>query len=204
MSDQLSEYQWLHRQDLEALCDLDEKMLKRSYRNQTPNDLPEGKTARVAFLPTFAQACWHFGTEELVGEVVRSEPPLIKGSVIPNAQIPRCWLYWVHDFKDNHLVILRAVVNSGDGDSNKNDVKKDLAALLHTATVEARKWSFTHVIVWNPPEELIDATEMRKPIDVEKYDVHSRDSSISCLRWRRGEKSKDEIVWDINEKFCWC
>ncbi|KAI9791066.1 MAG: hypothetical protein M1816_004297 [Peltula sp. TS41687] len=198
----LPECQPLRREDLQELCDLDVKMLKEEYRNQKRVDRPDGKWVRVAFVPSFAQACWHFDVRDFMAKVVRGKTPLVKGGVVPNAQEPRCWLYWMHDLNLNRLVVLRLVIKEDDG---KDDVRKDLTALLHAAVVEAREWNLTDVVVWNPPTALVEAAELLEPDDIERSDVYSRDSNdLPCLRWRRGEKSRDQILWEANEKFEWC
>ena len=207
-------------------------LLKETF--QTP--LLGRQTTRVAFVPTYAQACWHFGTEEHVGKIVRDKVPTVKGAGVfrssggqgeeNKVRDPLCWLYWLHDFKENHLVILRVVINphhqhpnpNPDQPQNGPSLTKGLTSLLHAAITEACAWKFSQVICWNPSQDMIQAADdlvvtaaqqqqqqqqqSKNPLSSE---VSSREmDSIPCLRWRYRVRQPGDIVWEANEKFAWC
>ncbi|KAI9887892.1 MAG: hypothetical protein M1823_000280 [Watsoniomyces obsoletus] len=185
--------QWLEKLDLERLCALDVRGIKEMYEELARQG---DQSVRVAFQPTFAQACWHFGTESHVGKIVTGKDPVVKGAAVDDD----AFLYWTHDFRDNHLVVLRV---RAPGSTDDESIQR-LAALIAAAHEEAKKWNFNAIVVWNPTEAFVKAAKLVAG-DVEgAVDVNDRENdSVPCLRWR-GNQGEPNIQWDANEKFAWC
>jgi hypothetical protein len=188
LDEKFSTLKYLDRSGVEALCAADVENLRTDYESQ---GLEEGTYARATFLPTFAQACWHFGTEEYVAQIVRGKSPKIKG-----AKVDDIALYWSHDFNARKLVILRFAFLKPASDKTMSDT----VALLEAAEKEAREWGFDQIVAWNPSKGIIDAAHALAKDRVEVYD--RMDDSIPSLRWR-GEEERS-IEWNPNEKYAWC
>ncbi len=186
-------FQWLEKPDLERLCNLDVRGIKQMYEELARQG---DKSTRVAFQPTFAQACWHFGAESHVGKIVTGKDPVVKGAAVDD----RNFLYWIHDFRDKHLVVLRVVAPRSMDDESIQQV----AALIAAAHEEARKWNFDAIVVWNPTEAFEKAARSVAGNAEGAVDIHDRDNdSVPCLRWR-WNKGEPDVQWDANEKFAWC
>lgn len=187
-----TETKLLQRSDLESLCAVDQEALKKQFQT-----LAADTYARVTFLPTFAQACWHFGTEEYIGNILFGKSPMTKGALAGDST----WLYWVHDFSEKKLVILR-VVNLDHGNGRETTVAR-LVSLLRVAENEAREWAFGKVVAWNPSEELVEAAKVLEQEGREVEVAERETDSVPSLRWK-GQGAKGVIEWDPNEKYAWC
>lgn len=94
----------LNRQILRQLCEDDVQNLCTKL---TDASLLEGSQIRLAFLPTYDQATWHFGAEEYIAtQLFAGRTPSVKGAMSASGRI---WCYWVHDFNSDRLTILRLV-----------------------------------------------------------------------------------------------
>jgi hypothetical protein len=180
--------EYLDRSGVEAVCAADVETLKYDYEAR---QLDRGTYARITFLPTFALACWHFGTEEYVGKIAVGRSPEIKGARIDNIA-----LYWTHDFNERKLVILRFALLKPASKRTSDDI----VALLMAVEKEAKGWGFGRIVAWNPLEDMIDAAQALAKDGAEVYD--RKEDSIPSLRWRGGEKGLTE--WYPNEKYTRC
>jgi hypothetical protein len=191
---------------LRTLCETDVSAVTSNIRSMP---LPADTYARLAFLPTYAQALWHFRAEEYMASKVfksQSRTPSIKGAISLSGQT---WGYWVHDYNDNKLIFLRLFSSYPSSSTVEEEEKatNEVAAVLRAAQAEAADWSFHQVVIWNPQSRTLDACklvlECGKAPEVRKR----TEGSIPCLRWN-GDKG-DEVFekgleWIVLEKYCWC
>jgi hypothetical protein len=133
--------------------------------------------AHIAFLPTYATATWHFGTEE----------------------------YWVHDFNSDRLTVLRLVLPFYKSETADTGLVAELAQILQAAILEAASWGLKQIAVWNPEEIVLSTTESRlgiKPIVREEIE-----SYIPCLRWKGDDSRSDIkkwIDWSLRDAYQRC
>jgi hypothetical protein len=183
----------LQQDDIRALCDQDVISVTQSLA-----DLPmqaRNKTY-AAFLPTYLQACWHFSKEDFKG-TQGDKVPETKGAISPSQNV---WIYWFHNTTESKLKIQRVVVLDS---SNKERNIEELTSLLRQAAKEARQWGIKEVIFWNPREEVrLAAEKVAKGGGIMVKEEERMESSVPCLRWKRGRK--EDVVWDCNEFYAWC
>ena len=202
--------------DLPALCEQDTAALVASVR-ETP--LAPGTFARVLFLPTYAQAAWHFGAEEFIAASIfpPSHAPSVavefKGAMGASGRV---WAYWVHDFSDDKLTLLRTglprrVEHGGegaDGEVAEREATEELADVLRAAQAEAGRWGLAKVTMWNPDERTREACAKVLGLALGKeVEIRERlEGSIPCLRWKGGKGPGDAetIEWVALEKYTWC
>ncbi|KAH8150912.1 uncharacterized protein LAJ45_05094 [Morchella importuna] len=177
----------LQRADLKHLCKTDQDTLKSQFQSLA---LPPDTHARFTFLPTFAQACWHFGTEEYICEKVLGKSPMVKGALVDN----NTWLYWTHDFAEKKLVVLR-VVASGD----KEGLVARLKGLLSAAEKEAREWEFGKIVAWSPIRELVEAAELlEKEERGIAVDVADRENDRNLLGGTLRRSRRRGQIWSFS------
>jgi hypothetical protein len=185
----------LKKEDLKPLCSEDEKLLLGDFKIQRSDP-----GTRVAFLPTFAQASWHFAKEEIVSTYLASKIPEIKGAITSDGA---AWMYWHYNFNQKKLKVQRVVLLK-PGDAEHEGNVQALALLLLEALKLARDWDLMEVIIWNPCKELQEAAHfVASGKDGLSMKLEERtSSSIPSLRMRDG--SKEEVTWIANEYYAWC
>jgi hypothetical protein len=185
----------LKKDDLESLCSAENTLLLEEFEKERLNP-----GTRVAFLPTFAQASWHFAREEVMSTYLDSQPPDIKGAVTSSGM---AWMYWHYELGDKKLKIQRVVLlKRGEAEHERN--VQELSLLLLEALKVAKDWNLKQVIVWNPCKELQEAAHrVASRNDALSMKLEERTtSSIPSLRMRNG--SKEEVTWLANEYYAWC
>ncbi|KAL6233093.1 hypothetical protein BDW75DRAFT_216046 [Aspergillus navahoensis] len=189
-------------QDLAALCQRDEEILRASLSTPPPTG-DEGKT-RFAIIPDHDHILWHhakeeFGASKLFGP---SKKPEVKGAIAGPAG-NKVWAIWTHRFyrpphsdgsSVNTLYILRLVTETSLPTS------ESLKAVLYAAQSEAASWGLGKVKLWNPPRDLEEAIK----VSGVKFEKRNRErDSIPCLNWF-GNEDPNEVEWVLNEKYAWC
>jgi hypothetical protein len=166
-----------------------------------------GTHTRLAFLPTYAQAAWHFGAEEFAAMKLFAAParmPSIKGAISSSGET---WGYWVHDYNDEKLSLLRLVsFHPSSTPEDKEKALLELAAVLRAAQAEAASWVFKKVVLWNPDQRTLTACKLVLGDDKE-VEIQQRTENIPCLRWntRNGRRGWEKGVdWVALEKYSWC
>jgi len=190
---------------LPELCANDTATLTSNIR--TASLLPETHT-RFAFLPTYAQAAWHFSAEDFMASKFFTSPPRtpsIKGAISPSGQT---WGYWVHDFNEDKLVFLRLVSpESVAGSAEEKERVLDIAEVLRAAQAEAASWDLKKVVLWNPGPGTLAACKL-VVADGKEVEVRRRtEGSIPCLRWKGGHEGGEAekgVEWVALEKYSWC
>ncbi|KAF2418990.1 hypothetical protein EJ08DRAFT_702884 [Tothia fuscella] len=184
----------LKQADLEALCERDIDAMKQRFKNETLQ--PRNQT-RIAFLPTYEQACWHWSKEQF-HVASRGEISEIKGAISASGNV---WMYWYHDVDGGKLKIQRIVILDREDEERRID---ELALLLQQAVKEASGWGIKKVIVWNPCEEVrVAARRIGETEGIGIEEEERQVASIPSLRWKRGRKN-EKIVWDSDEFYAWC
>jgi hypothetical protein len=165
-------------------------------KEMSSNELKSG--VRVAFSPTYPQACWHFTREELNGKETISRTPDIKGAISVSGQ---AWVYWHYDFIEKKLKVQRVVLI--DRTQYERNVQ-ELGTLLFQALGTAMEWGLEQVIIWNPCEELEKAAHALalKDNNLDVVVEERESSSIPSLRIRGGKS--DDVIWHANEYYAWC
>ena len=185
--------------DLPALVEADEKMLRRELSRPSPS----GKPIRVAILPDLDQIQWHLTRAGFVCEqLFPGTRPTSHGAVYTSSSGARVWVIWSFSYsgtvdkpEKNTLYILRLVVEEGVSDE---ELTQGLGAIVQVARKQASDWACGSVSLWNPDERLRKAAE----INGGKFVVRQQDS-ITSLNWF-GEGSTDDVEWVLNEKYAWC
>ena len=182
--------------------------------------LPPGIDARVLFLPTFEQASWHLGAEEFIAESIfphAHDPSVrveVKGAIGASG---RTWAYWVHDFSDNKLTLLRTVSpllpgherEASGSEEVERELTEELADVLCAAQAEAARWGLEKVTVWNPDGRTRRAcARVLGLASGDEVKLHERlEGSIPCLRWKGGKAAgmaPEKVEWVALEKYTWC
>jgi hypothetical protein len=183
----------LHNEDMQDLCSQDIQILEKEMSND------ESKSeVKVAFLPTYDQARWHFAREEIMGKHLASRIPTIKGAI---SESGKAWMYWHHDLIEKKLKVLRVVLL--DQTARGRNIE-ELILLLRQAVKSAVDWELEQVIVWNPCEEVQEAAQAVASKDA-GFTVtleERKSSSIPSLRMRNG--SGAVVTWHANEYYAWC
>lgn len=166
-----------------------------------------GTHTRLAFLPTYAQAAWHFGAEEFAASKLFTAPartPSIKGAISSSGET---WGYWVHGYNDEKLSFLQLVslypLSTSD---DKEKALLELTAVLRAAQAEAARWSFKKVVLWNPDQRMLVACKLVLG-DSKDVEVQQRTESIPCLKLNLGDGRRGwekGVEWVALEKYSWC
>jgi hypothetical protein len=183
--------------DLVTLCEKDVQYVVSDI-SDTP--LAAHNFARLAFLPTYAQAEWHFGAEEYIAAKLYTSPPRtpsVKGAKSKSGNV---WAYWVHDYNDDKLTILR-IVSKVPGTPEGPEATMEIADVLRAAQAEAQSWALKKVVIWNPEEDTLLACKLILG-DAEVKVQERTDGSIPCFRWKASEEK--DVDWISIEKYSWC
>ncbi|KAH0551363.1 hypothetical protein GP486_007424, partial [Trichoglossum hirsutum] len=142
--------------DLPPLCDRDVAAIIQDIRDAP---LMPGTHTRLAFLPSYAQAEWHFGAEDHVAsKLFTDRMPEVKGAI---SQSGETWGYWVHDFTENILLFLRLVsLYPPSSSAEEEKAILELSDVLRAAQVEAATWAFKSVVLWNPDRRTLGACKL--------------------------------------------
>lgn len=187
--------------NLEAFCQLDERLLRAHLSKQDKDGRPQ-----FAFVPNYDIIRWHLYRDEFIANRVfkDQEQTAIKGAVA-GPEGKRVWAIWTRNYRGvgddadkNTMYILRLVVE--DDSVPQEELSASLAAVMHKAQTEAKQWRLGKIELWNPTPTM-DALIKKSGLE---HDVIERQKdSIPSLMWH-GENETSEVVWVANEKFCWC
>lgn len=177
-----------------------------SYVRTAP--LAPGTHTRVAFLPNFAQAAWHFGVEEFTASKLFTAPartPSIKGAISASGDT---WAYWFHDYNEDKLSLLRLVsLHPSSTLEDEEKAQLELAAVLRAAQAEAANWVFKKVVLWNPDRHTLAACKHVLGDSMEVEVRKRTEGSVPCLRWKVGVEGvgwEKGIDWAALERYSWC
>jgi hypothetical protein len=206
----------LYADDLEALCKIDEALIKKSLQSRA-----KGSKIAVALIPDVDTIRWHHAREEFVGTELHGKSPKVKGAIVGTEEGKRVWCYWTRTWynedpsqsKGNTLYILRVVIEDdgssswerSDANPSSSDHKHDaaIAALFALAQQEAEEWKMEEVMAWNPSAATLAAAQKL----YSSAKVIDRDlESIASLQWYPSHEGRiaDLIDWVGNEKYGWC
>ncbi|OBT65854.1 hypothetical protein VE03_05451 [Pseudogymnoascus sp. 23342-1-I1] len=186
--------------DLEALCEVDEGMLRGLMGRKTA----DGKT-RVAIPPDAEHFAWHRAREEFVTQALFGRVPEVRGALVGEVG-GRVWAVWTRGFygkKDeaakNTLYILRLVVEAEMRGEKVDEgvLAGQLEDVVGVARGEAREWGCGRVEVWNPSATVCGALEKVGGTRVER-----EKEGIASVMWYG--KEGEEVEWLANEKYAWC
>ena len=190
--------------NLRALCEEDVAAIISDIRSAP---IPVDKYARFALLPTYAQAAWHFGAEEYIASKIFKFPPRvpsIKGAISSSGQT---WSYWVHDYSEDKLILLRLVSLYSSSTSDEGEAVGEIAAVLRAARVEAADWALHKVVIWNPQPRTLEACKLVLGGEEEPQVRERTEGSIPGVRWIGGVGNGEfetGLEWVALEKYCWC
>lgn len=189
--------------DLPALCDLDEKLVRRKLERHT------GSTA-VALIPDHKTIEWLQAREDFVANELYKQVVPVKGAMATVGG-NRVWAIWVRmwyneDIKEregNTMHILRLVVENDEGksDSYTGDQMAGISAVLRLAQHEASAWNVESVELWNPEQRMVKVVQQ---LDSSAKVVQRDAESIASLQWYGDKAEQDSLVWMENEKYGWC
>ena len=204
----LPETQLLKADDLPALCQVDEQLLRRRLEKRGKNEQPA-----LALIPDIATIRWHHAREEFVANELYGKEPLVKGAVA-GKEGERVWCYWTRIFTNPAkeppvLHILRLVVedeafsdfepaSETAAEKKESPIVQAVAAVFAEAQKQAKEWGMSEVQMWNPSgTTLAGARVLEEGAKV----VEREEDSIASLNWF-GEGQ--EVEWVCNEKYGWC
>jgi hypothetical protein len=183
----------LKRDDMQDLCGQDINILEKELSKD------EAHTGtKIAFLPSYSQACWHFARDEIMGKHLASRAPDVKGAI---SESGKAWMYWHYELVEKKLKVQRVVLL--DRTEREGNVH-ELTLLLHEAVRSAFDWELTQVIIWNPCVELQEAAQAlaSEDLGLSVKLEERKSSSIPSLRMRGG--LGPEVTWHANEYYAWC
>ncbi|KAK3324476.1 hypothetical protein B0T19DRAFT_428673 [Cercophora scortea] len=192
----------LYEHDLEALCKLDESMIRNAMAKPCAN----GQT-RICIIPDIDHMLWHHCKEDFAAEKNFGRAAFVRGALIGQPG-NRMWAIWTRRWYDkpdspdahNTLYVLRLVVENKDGDRDAQT--EQLKTLIETMQREAHAWMLQDVKIWDPSSLVRDLVE--KTGIVHKT-VMREEESIASLKWFEQEDIKEgSIEWIANEKYAWC
>ncbi|KAK3298543.1 uncharacterized protein B0H64DRAFT_385458 [Chaetomium fimeti] len=192
----------LQASHLPGLCERDQAQLTKAF-NALPAD---DRKTRFAFLPTHGQVSWHlaraaFDAGRLFpGIGAGATPAPIIGAITADKS---AWAHWSHDWRNKRLRVLRVV---HDGAAGARGAEEAFAALLAAAVVEARRWGFARVVLWNPVEAVRVACKgvgNAQPEGVKVVFEDRVEGWIPSLRWN-GVRGVGGIAWEEHNGYCWC
>ena len=105
------------------------------------------------------------------------------------AKYGKSFVLWFHDLIKDQLFIIRLYLDPTHGDETTS-----ARALLEAAQAEARKWSLSKVVIWNPDQSLADLLEL---------EIKYRDDAIPSLGLINSTHAADNVEWVHNEKYSW-
>ncbi|KPM42898.1 hypothetical protein AK830_g3633 [Neonectria ditissima] len=160
----------------------------------------------VVFLPTYAQASWHFASEEYVASKLFKNPdrvPACKGARSSDAMV---WCYWLHDFNSDRLTILRLGFTKRieTDDAQKSDLD-GVAQILRAARAEAATWGLKELSIWDPDKRVLSACKEILHLEPEIRDEIQ--GNVPCPRWkydRWGSHVPSQVHWAYREMYAWC
>ncbi|KAH6628343.1 hypothetical protein F5144DRAFT_549665 [Chaetomium tenue] len=196
----------LQASHLPNLCERDQAQLTRAFK-AIPADDPK---TRFAFLPTHGQISWHlaraaFDASRLfpgIGTTAAATPSPVIGAITADKS---AWAHWAHDWRKKRLRVLRVVHDDGGGGTSRG-VEEAFAALLAAAVVEARRWGFARVVVWNPVETVRVACKgvgNAQPEGVKVVFEDRVEGWVPSLRWN-GPRPGGGVAWEEHNGYCWC
>ncbi|PHH51983.1 hypothetical protein CFIMG_004049RA [Ceratocystis fimbriata CBS 114723] len=169
---------WLSDEDLQRVTAQDTKQLHDSLATDASSP-----TARIAFLPDFAQLDWSLQRSQITAQALPtsvSQTTAVLRRRGAQTSSGTSWVWWDHRLHDGQLKILRLAVDGADATARET--------LLRAAHHEAAAWGLSEVVVWDPR-----GAEFSEVID--------RDLGVPCLRWQNGEEKN--IEWVCNEYYAW-
>ncbi|EAQ89652.1 hypothetical protein CHGG_06271 [Chaetomium globosum CBS 148.51] len=184
---------------LPNLCERDQAQLTRTFK-AIPADDPK---TRFAFLPTHGQISWHlaraaFDASRLfpgIGTTATATPSPIIGAITADKS---AWAHWAHDWRKKRLRVLRVVHDGDGGGGTSRGVEEAFAALLAAAVVEARRWGFARVVLWNPVEAVRIACKSvgnAQPEGVKVVFEDRVEGWVPSLRWN-GPRPGGGVAWE--------
>lgn len=189
--------------DLPALCETDEKLVRRKLEGHT------GSTA-VALIPDHKTIEWLQAREDFVANEIYKRTATVKGAMATVGG-KRVWAIWLRMWysedlqkrEGNTMHILRLVVENDEKESESytGDQMAGISAILRLAQHEAAEWNVESVELWNPAERMVKAVQQ---IDSNAKVVHRDAESIASLQWYGARAEQDSLVWMENEKYGWC
>ncbi|MCJ1394426.1 hypothetical protein MMC18_007304 [Xylographa bjoerkii] len=182
----------LYASDLGALCEADERLLRRRMGRWGEG----GADTRVAFVPDVETMGWHHAREEFAAGEMQGRKPDVKGALVEAGE-GRVWAVWTRTFgageEGSVLHVLRMVVE-GEEDGERVEAA---AKVLRAAQREAGRWGMKTVEVWNPERVVVEAA---RTILGEVEVVERDEESITSLMWY----GEGKVEWVGNEKYGWC
>ena len=171
----------------------------------------------MAIIPDHAHMLWHHIREELVWHKIHVySTPWDKG-VIAGQPGSRVWAIWAHRLSrrdassasEGALYILRLVVEGpaaserrerGPSPSEVEQLALNMQLVIQSAQVEAAKWKFGCVKLWNPSDFV---KELATKAGVEFSEVERENECIGSLNWY-GPGDEEKVEWIGNERYAWC
>lgn len=188
--------------DIEALCTLDEKYIRKEMQQQSAKD----NKVHVAVVPDYETMQWHHHREDFMTSRIFGTSPTTRGAIAgPPGR--RVWAIWTRSFygpvekveSGNTLHFLRLVV---EDESDVEGNAERLRGIVRIAKREAGQWKCVGVEIWNPTETV---RTLVSKMGEGHSEVDREEESIASLMWYgEGSGSADEVVWVGNEKFGWC
>lgn len=147
--------------------------------------LPAGKHTRLAFLPTFEQAAWHFDSEEYIASKLFSSDriPSVKGASTSDSRV---WCYWVHDFDSDQLTLLHLDLPV-EAEESPQTIRQ-LSEVLVAAQSEATSWNLKQVSIRDPDPRVTLACETI--LDIKPMIEENIRGNIPCLRWKGDSRER--------------
>ncbi|RMY67307.1 hypothetical protein D0863_07878 [Hortaea werneckii] len=215
-SSNLPQVRKLQSEDLQRLCEDDEKLLRYRLSSMA------GDRMAVALIPDVATLQWHHAREDFVSRETHGGRPDFmdggRGALVEVKPGVRAWCVWTRVWTNpqedapNTLHILRLAVEdesySDFSPASKegaqrfagSDVAKAIAALIAEAQAQARASGMHEVQIWNPTSATLAAARL---IDSEATVEEREKESITSLQWY-GPGAWKDVDWVCNEKYGWC
>ncbi|KAL7793068.1 hypothetical protein V8C37DRAFT_379185 [Trichoderma ceciliae] len=194
----------LYDDDLPALAERDEELIRRDIA--LPNPADASKT-RVAVIPDIDTLQWHFYRQAFICNTAFGRKPTVHGALYTSpSHGSRVWGLFERNHyggpekpEKNMLSFLRFVIE--DDAMPDDELSRAVVGIFRAAEREAREWSCSKVEIWNPLERVRKAVD--DAAEFESTFVVREAKNLASLNWF-GEGSTEDIDWVANERFEWC
>ncbi|CAJ0836443.1 10079_t:CDS:2 [Entrophospora sp. SA101] len=150
------------------------------------------RTSSVLILPSYPCYEWLLRRNEYRTKIDGKKQANIRGAVVVKNNKEGIegedilgFIIWCHDFGDKELLALRF----------RSDGPATTRILMNQAKLEAKKFDFNSVIVWNLDPKLFKRDEGK---------IVERASSLPQLAWHNADNKNENLIWFLNEKYSWC
>ncbi|TQS31468.1 hypothetical protein Golomagni_08249, partial [Golovinomyces magnicellulatus] len=174
-------------QDLPALAQRDEELLRQQVAKPNPED---PNKIRVAVLPDMDTWEWQYRREDFIRQHIHGRKPTVRGAIYTPLSNPsaRVWALWSRTRYGgsegypfiNIMHFLRFVIEDEDAISDQ-DLTVALKGIFAVANKECNDWGCTRIDMWSPSSRVVNLISNKAP-ELKAALVTRENDNIASLR----------------------